>query len=58
MFQEVEITDLGAIPKDGVMMMKPCLNIEEGEAMGNMSAEVEAEVEGEVDIKALTSWKI
>ncbi len=43
MLQKTATTDLGMIPKDGVKMMKPCLNIEEGEATEDTQAEVEAE---------------
>lgn len=47
MFQEVRITDHGTTAMIGETMKKQCLNIEAGEAMGDMSAEVE----GGADIK-------
>lgn len=51
MFQEARITDHGTTAMIGETMKKQCLNIEAGEAMGDMSAEAEAEAEGGADIK-------
>lgn len=47
MFQEVRIPDHGTTAMIGETMKKQCLNIEAGEAMGDMSAGAE----GGADIK-------